>query len=70
MFQLCCSSGPLVLGSLLDNTPLATNIHPQNGVICLHSCHFLNLVCRLVTQTSAGTAGDAVRVGTGGKKRK
>lgn len=58
-------------GKLGTGTHLATKIHPQNGgVIFLHSCHCLNLVCRLVIQTSAGTTGGAVRMGTSGELRK
>lgn len=52
-------------------THLATSVHSQNDVVVsLCSCHFLNLVCRLVMQTSAGTTGGTVRMGTGGKLRK
>ena len=58
-------------GKLDMGTHLATKIHPQNGgVIFLHPCHFLNLVCRLVIPVSAGTTGGAVRMGTSGKHRK
>lgn len=58
-------------GQLGTGTPLATKTHPQNGVVIfLHSCHFLNLVCCLVIQTSAGATGGAVGTGTRGKHRK